>query len=233
LVGGGVLGRGCVQEEIRFLCCTELIVSRLFTEELEDLDCLVVTGCEQFNDYRGYSNSFQFGGDFRDKTQCDGNRRRLVQVIVMDAMRFLEPGVQFGESEVTRELNKAFCGFSSTDANRGSLLVPAIATGNWGCGDFHGDRQLKALIQLMAAAEAGRDVCYFTFDDQDLVRDLYEVHKLIRYFDLRVGDVWKIISQFTNVRSYADSSKDPQLSLFQYILNTYMQAFNSQPGGGH
>lgn len=27
-VGGGVLGHGCVQEEIRFLICPELIVSR-------------------------------------------------------------------------------------------------------------------------------------------------------------------------------------------------------------
>jgi len=44
LVGGGVLGRGCVQEEIRFLGFTEMIVSRLFTEELGDHECLIVTG---------------------------------------------------------------------------------------------------------------------------------------------------------------------------------------------
>ena len=44
LVGGGVLGRGCVQEEIYFLGFTEMIVSRLFTEELGDHECLVVTG---------------------------------------------------------------------------------------------------------------------------------------------------------------------------------------------
>ena len=31
-VGGGVLGDGCVQEEIRFLINPELIVTRLFTE---------------------------------------------------------------------------------------------------------------------------------------------------------------------------------------------------------
>ena len=35
-VGGGVIGGGCVQEEIRFLICPELIVSRLFTERLQD-----------------------------------------------------------------------------------------------------------------------------------------------------------------------------------------------------
>lgn len=40
-IGGGVLSRGCVQEEIRFLINTELIVSRLFTEELCDNECLL------------------------------------------------------------------------------------------------------------------------------------------------------------------------------------------------
>jgi poly(ADP-ribose) glycohydrolase len=44
LVGGGVLGRGLVQEEIRFIICPELIVSRLLTEELGDNECLIVTG---------------------------------------------------------------------------------------------------------------------------------------------------------------------------------------------
>ena len=39
-----MLGGGCVQEEIRFLVCPELMVSRLFTEALEDNECLVVTG---------------------------------------------------------------------------------------------------------------------------------------------------------------------------------------------
>lgn len=34
MVGGGVLGYGCVQEEIRFAICPELLVSRLFTEQL-------------------------------------------------------------------------------------------------------------------------------------------------------------------------------------------------------
>ena len=51
-IGGGVLGEGCVQEEIRFLICPELIISRLFTEELDDNECLVMSGAEQFSKYR-------------------------------------------------------------------------------------------------------------------------------------------------------------------------------------
>ena len=53
----------------------------------------------------------------------------------------------------------------------------AVATGNWGCGAFGGDVRLKALLQLMAAAVAGRDVVYFTFTDRELQEDLFTMHR--------------------------------------------------------
>ena len=52
-----MLSGGCVQEEIRFLICPELIVSRLFTEELDNNECLVVTGSERFSNYRSLVKS--------------------------------------------------------------------------------------------------------------------------------------------------------------------------------
>lgn len=45
-----------------------------------------------------------------------------------------------------RELYKAFTGFVSAKNSK-------IATGNWGCGVFNGDLQLKAAIQIVAASE--------------------------------------------------------------------------------
>lgn len=44
LIGGGVLGSGLLQEEILFVINPELIVARLFTEKLEDNECLIITG---------------------------------------------------------------------------------------------------------------------------------------------------------------------------------------------
>ena len=44
LIGGGVLGKGCVQEEIRFVTSPELIVCRLLAEMLERNECIIVTG---------------------------------------------------------------------------------------------------------------------------------------------------------------------------------------------
>lgn len=65
-------------------------------------------------------------------------------------------------------------GFSSSDISPEDL--PAIATGNWGCGAFRGNPKLKVLLQLMAAAVAGRSMVYFTFGDtslRDNVADMY------------------------------------------------------------
>ena len=43
-IGGGVLNWGCVQEEIRFVICQELIVACLFTEVMESNEALIITG---------------------------------------------------------------------------------------------------------------------------------------------------------------------------------------------
>ena len=56
------MGEGCVQEEIRFLICPELILSRLFTEELDDNESLVMTGAEQFSNYRSVNMVLRGGG---------------------------------------------------------------------------------------------------------------------------------------------------------------------------
>lgn len=49
--------------------------------------------------------------------------------------------------------------------------VRPIATGNWGCGVFRGDPELKALIQWVAASASGCPVIvYHTFGDRRLLR---------------------------------------------------------------
>ena len=75
-----------------------------------------------------------------------------------------------------RELNKAYCGFMGGDPTPCGRSM-AVATGKWGCGAFGGDAHLKALLQLMAAAVAGRDVVFFTFGDRELQEDLFTMHR--------------------------------------------------------
>lgn len=49
----------------------------------------------------------------------------------------------------------------------------------------------SALIQLMAAAEAGRDVAYFTFGDAQLMRDVHAVHSFLTDRQVTIGETHK------------------------------------------
>jgi poly(ADP-ribose) glycohydrolase len=65
---------------------------------------------------------------------------------------------QFELTEIITELEKCRSGLSYSDDK-------PFATGNWGCGVFGGDPQLKAVIQWLAASVCGKHVMFFPFDD--------------------------------------------------------------------
>lgn len=60
---------------------------------------------------------------------------------------------------------------ASLEAPIGEFRVRPVATGNWGCGVFRGDPELKAVIQWVAASAAGCPVVvYHTFGDRRMSR---------------------------------------------------------------
>ena len=194
-LGGGVLRFGCVQEEIRFLICPELIVSMLFTEELDANECLVITGAQQYSTYRGYGDTFEWSGHYDDETIRDAWGRRQVQVVAMDALVVSNQQVQYTQPKIRRELDKAYCAFQSSDSTPSGQNM-AVATGNWGCGAFGGDPSLKALLQLMAASEAGRDIVYFTFGKVELRDQMCQCYGLLRERKVTVGDLWRLLGMY-------------------------------------
>lgn len=44
-----------------------------------------------------------------------------------------------------------------------------------------------ALLQMLAAAEAGRDVAYFTFGDSELMTDVHNMHSFLTQRNVSVG----------------------------------------------
>lgn len=67
-IGGGVLNHGCVQEEIRFVICPELLVSLLFSERMDSNEAILIRGAERFSSYTGYARSFEWLEDYVDDT---------------------------------------------------------------------------------------------------------------------------------------------------------------------
>ncbi|KAJ8022912.1 Poly(ADP-ribose) glycohydrolase [Holothuria leucospilota] len=228
-VGGGVLGHGCVQEEIRFLICPELIVSRLFTEVLGKNECLVVKGAEQYSRYSGYANSFKWTGNYRDTTPRDTWGRRETEIVAIDALHFYKSDNQYQPDQLKRELNKAFCGFYHKDVP--DTQVPAVATGNWGCGAFGGDPRLKALLQLMAAAETNRDVAYFTFSDGDLCRDIHNMHQFLQSQAVSVGELWSVLCKYNVHIQGRKKQYHPKLYPFIFDVFTSYDSDTDSMGG--
>jgi len=70
---------------------------------------------------------------------------------------------QLGLGIVMRELEKAVAAFTPVN-EESAKRWPIIATGNWGCGVFGGIILLKAILQWIAASEAGCAIRYFPFD---------------------------------------------------------------------
>lgn len=195
LVGGGVLGRGCVQEEIRFVICPELIAARLFTEALDSTEALLVVGCERFSSYTGYSNTFEWAGNYEDMTPRDSSGRRMCSVVAIDALKLGNCDVQYTPSNLLRELNKAYVGFHCPEFKPGERLA-GVASGNWGCGAYRGDAKLKTLLQLMAASQAGRHLAYFTFGDTKLRDQVYNLYTFLTDQQVTVGQLWRLLCQY-------------------------------------
>ncbi|NXO04943.1 PARG glycohydrolase, partial [Rhinopomastus cyanomelas] len=220
-VGGGVTGAGLVQEEIRFLINPELIISRLFTEVLDHNECLIVTGTEQYSEYAGYAETYRWVRSHDDTTPRDEWQRRYTEIVAIDAFHFRRFLDQFGPEKIRRELNKAsdlaYCGFSRPNVSPQHLS--AIATGNWGCGAFGGDSRLKALIQILAAAEAGRDIVYFTFGDVELMRDIYSMHTFLCERGQTVGDVYRLLLRYYNEECRSCSTSGPEVKLYPFIFD--------------
>nr|CAH7713186.1 unnamed protein product [Callosobruchus chinensis] len=213
LVGGGVLEYGCVQEEIRFVICPELIVSRLFVETLGDQEAVIVIGAERFSKYNGYGQEFKWVGDFVDETPYDEYGRRRTTVCMIDAINFKKTKDQFYPSAMLRELNKAYVGFSS---NMKGKLSP-VATGNWGCGVYRGLSTLKSLLQLIACNAAERDMVYYTFGNKKLKDDLHNMYLFISRNNITITELWRILCKFS-------SSNVPEQKLYSFIQQAYFDS---------
>ncbi|KAB0351314.1 hypothetical protein FD754_016171 [Muntiacus muntjak] len=229
-VGGGVTSAGLVQEEIRFLINPELIVSRLFTEVLDHNECLIITGTEQYSEYTGYAETYRWARSHEDRSERDDWQRRSTEIVAIDALHFRRYLDQFVPEKIRRELNKAYCGFLRPGVSSENLA--AVATGNWGCGAFGGDARLKALIQILAAAVAERDVVYFTFGDAELMRDIYSMHTFLTERKLTVGDVYKLLLRYYNEECRNCSTPGPDIKLYPFIYHAVESCTQTtnQPG---
>ena len=182
-IGGGVLRRGCVQEEILFAVEPEAIVSMFLMEKMEAKDAIRIDNLIKYSNYSGYSRTFKYEGN----ALKDGKIIRH-NIIAIDAIFDLKSGGL--EKEFTkRDLIKAYVGFNLINFKDKEIpeLKKTIATGNWGCGAFGGDYELKFIQQWLGATYAGVEkLYYYTFNIEKMkfVIQNFEAIKSLNVEDL-------------------------------------------------
>lgn len=197
--GGGVLGNGCAQEEILLLSYFEPIVGVLFIEKLEDNDVIYVRGIRGVNRCSGYGDSFRFEG--ADNRNFEGN-----VLVAMDAIDFKNrENLQYSRNAINRELMKATVAFKP----RPGMESLPILTGNWGCGAFKGNPQLKFLIQWIAASTMHRELHFQPYNNPFL-RDLQVI----------VTAFLGLSTEILLERLYAYEREGRGMQVFEYCLRT-------------
>ena len=166
-IGGGALTGGCVQEEILFALEPEAVVSMLFMEVMDQNDAIGIFNTIEYSKSSGYGYSFKFekSAIANDLTQIKKHR-----IIAIDAT---VSGSNYGyyynhknQENIIRDIHKAYVGFNLINLEEEKNFEKIIATGNWGCGAFGGNHELKFIQQWIAASFAGvKRLDYYTFDD--------------------------------------------------------------------
>lgn len=193
-IGGGVLGEGCVQEEIRFCISPELFVSRLICAQMDENESILITGSKRYTNYTGYSDSFRFDGAIsRDEIL----RSKEVTIVAFDALAYLkdkDPQLQFEAKDTMRELEKCVSAFSYSDPSVARL---AIATGKWGCGAFNGNVGWKYLIQWVAASAIGRPLVFCCAGDRNAYKALEAFNSAITELNPRIDEIYELMAKFS------------------------------------
>lgn len=174
----------------------------LLFEEMEPNEAILITGAERFSTYSGYGNKFDYTGPFIDPNPIDNEGRRCVNIVAMDAVVAGYDGDEFSQRLIDRDINKAFVAFSAeTSMDKANGKTP-VASGNWGCGAFGGNKELKTLIQWIAASMAGRPLHYHMFDSTQLAKEQTEIFKLLSEKSVTIGELYQCVIKM-------DGNRDP------------------------
>eukprot|EP01126_Amoeba_proteus_P010906 TRINITY_DN14303_c0_g4_i6.p2 TRINITY_DN14303_c0_g4~~TRINITY_DN14303_c0_g4_i6.p2 ORF type:complete len:177 (+),score=39.06 TRINITY_DN14303_c0_g4_i6:1020-1550(+) len=172
---------------------------------MEDHETIIISGAEQFSEYSGYGGAFRWVGDHLDKTPFNETMNCLDNhIVAIDAIMY--PQHQYLEGFVLRDINKFFVGLQSLPVHQNKMFV----TGHWGCGAFRGDKQLKAVQQIIGASEAGYQLVYSTFKDKAFLHSFSLFVKELSWTNITVKELYKHLISFNNSRTQ---------SVFEYIIS--------------
>eukprot|EP01084_Bolivina_argentea_P266810 452706_1 len=226
-IGGKVLTCGSVQEEILFTINTECLVSMLFCrKQMLGNESIIILGTEQFFNYTGYGYSFKYNGlnkNHNDIKQNDDNEFKAKNDRLNTCIIGIDAIAQAGSKQIfmkpmLREMIKSYVGFSCDDNILQHKYSNGIATGNWGCGIFGGDPQLKFMLQWISASLVDINVVNYYVRGNKRLKDVQMiVDLLIKNKKNKICDLWNILSD----QSLCDKYQNQKLTLFGFMKTLF------------
>lgn len=184
-IGGNLFERSITQEEVILLIRPECLAAVLFCARLDHNETVTVFGAEKMSGYLGYGSGVRYAGNYFDSTP-KGLSKDETEIMTQMAVVFMDASSKTSAvsqyvGEFVRDLNKAYCGFTSV---KFSKPCERISSGNWTYGFNGNNMQVKFLQQVLAASQANKSLVYHPFG-----RDFEE--KITPFID------WIMRNQFT------------------------------------
>ena len=216
-IGFGVSGS---QEEVNIAMSPETCVVMLLVPTLQDNEALLIRGARRVGIHAGTGRNVVFVEpclkSFDWSTRCIV----AIDALELDCIDSACPVKECQADNLTRELNKAYCGFSPSPlpVGGGNPNFSSIATGHWGCGAFGGHRYAKALIQVMAAAMARTNLVFHDIQGA-LDRDPVFMHSLQDFISFLVQQEITVGMLFGSMVKAGEKlcQSQPNLNLLQTI----------------
>eukprot|EP01126_Amoeba_proteus_P031618 TRINITY_DN3098_c0_g1_i7.p2 TRINITY_DN3098_c0_g1~~TRINITY_DN3098_c0_g1_i7.p2 ORF type:complete len:174 (-),score=30.37 TRINITY_DN3098_c0_g1_i7:234-755(-) len=129
-----------------------------------DNEAVVISGAMQYSTYKGYGKRMRWVSEFNNTTPMNSDLGCLDNhIVAVDAHPSAE--TQFQQAQMYREILKLYAGLSGDPSTGHKNKV--YATGHWGCGIFGGNKELKAVQQIISCSMAGYSIVYSTFNDRE------------------------------------------------------------------
>ena len=165
-IGGGALTGGCVQEEILFAVEPEAAASMFFMEVMDKNDAIGIFNTIEYSKYTGYGYNFKYEKSAITDDLKNIKRHKIIAIDASNkASNFHNKYLKY----LNRDIHKAYVGFNLINFETEKNSNKTIATGNWGCGVFGGNHELKFIEQWIAASFAGvKKLNYYSFNDEHM-----------------------------------------------------------------
>lgn len=181
-IGGGALTGGCVQEEILFAVEPETTVSMLFMDVMDKNDAIGIYNTIEFSKYTGYGSKFKFekSAITDDLSLNEIKKHKIIAIDAIVSGNFFNFIKHSKEKDINRDIHKAYVGFNLVNfETEKDIKKKIIATGNWGCGAFGGNHELKFIQQWIAASFVPIDrLDYYTFGNSKMKKVVENYNKI-------------------------------------------------------